>query len=472
MSEPRTFFDKVWSQHVIADLGDNSYLLQVDRLVLHELSGSVTLREALETNRRPMCPDQVFTIIDHVLSTQPGRGLNDGRNATASELIKFTRKTALEMGTHFFDVDDHRQGIGHVISPEFGIALPGLTHVSGDSHTATVGGIGALAWGIGSSEGIHILATQTIQEAKPKTMRVRFEGNLPAGTSPKDMILHLIGEIGANGGIGYAVEFAGEVVRDMSVEGRLTLCNMTIEFSGKYGFVPPDETTIEYMKGREFTPKGAAWDAAVAFWRTLPTDPDAVFDKELVVDCSNLEPQVTWGTSPQQVLPVSAAIPAPESFADAGARMSAARALEYHGLKPGTPFSEIPIDVAYVGACTNARLSDLRKAAAILKGRHVAAGVLAICVPGSTKVKKDAEAEGLDRIFIDAGFEWHESGCAMCGNGGADRLKGLRVISTTNRNFEGRQGPGTKTHLASPETVAASALVGRISDHRKVSYWD
>jgi 3-isopropylmalate/(R)-2-methylmalate dehydratase large subunit len=299
---------------------------------------------------------------------------------------------------------------------------------------------------------------------------VRFEGELPQGTSAKDMILHLIGEIGANGGIGYAVEFGGAVVRDMSVEGRLTLCNMTIEFSGKYGFVPPDETTIDYLKGREYSPKGAAWDEAVAFWRALPTDPGATFDKELIIDCSNLEPQVTWGTSPQQVLPIGAAMPDPASFADAGARASATRALEYHGLRAGTPFSEIPIDVAYVGACTNARLSDLRKAAAILKGRHVAEGVLAICVPGSTQVKKDAEAEGLDRIFIDAGFEWHESGCAMCGNGGAERLKGLRVISTTNRNFEGRQGPGTKTHLASPETVAASALAGHIADHRKVSH--
>jgi 3-isopropylmalate/(R)-2-methylmalate dehydratase large subunit len=469
MTEPRTFFEKVWSQHVIADCGDNAYLLQVDRLVLHELSGSVTLREALETNRRPDSPDQVFTIIDHVLSTRPGRGMDEGRNETASELIRFTRKTAREMGTQFIDVDDHRQGIGHVISPEFGIALPGLIHVSGDSHTATVGGIGALAWGIGSSEGIHILATQTIQETKPKTMRVRFEGELPSDSSPKDMILHLIGEIGANGGIGYAVEFAGEVVRKMPVEGRLTLCNMAIEFSAKFGFVPPDETTIDYFKGVLYAPKGAGWDRAVAHWRTLASDEGAVFDKEIVIDCSAIEPQVTWGTSPQQVLPITGAMPDPESFADAGARTSAARALEYHGLKPGTPFTEIPIDAAYIGACTNARLSDLRKAAAILKGHHVAKGVQAICVPGSTKVKKDAEAEGIDKIFIDAGFEWLESSCAMCGNGGAERLKGLRVISTTNRNFEGRQGPGTKTHLASPETVAASALAGRIADHRKIS---
>jgi 3-isopropylmalate/(R)-2-methylmalate dehydratase large subunit len=468
MGQKLTFFEKVWNQHVIADLGDNAYLLQIDRLFLHELSGSITIRELQESGRAPACPDQVFAVIDHVVSTKPGRGLSDGRNATASEMIKQTRQAVNEMGLTFFDVGDPRQGIVHVVSPELGIALPGLTLVCGDSHTCTVGGIGALAWGIGSTEGIHVLATQTLQQVKPKTMRIAFEGVLPAGISAKDMILHLIGRIGANGGIGYAVEFAGEAVRSMPVEARLTLCNMAIEFSAKYGFVPPDETTFDYLKGREFAPKGAAWDRAVAFWRTLPSDPDATFDAELTVDCSALEPQVTWGTSPQHVLPVSGAVPAPESFADRGARTLVERALDYQGLTPGMRLSEIPIEVAYIGACTNARLSDLRKAAAILRGRHVAAGVTAICVPGSTQVKLAAEAEGLDQIFKNAGFEWHESGCAMCGNGGADRLHDRRVVSTTNRNFEGRQGPRTRTHLASPETVAASALTGRITDVRSL----
>jgi 3-isopropylmalate/(R)-2-methylmalate dehydratase large subunit len=304
---------------------------------------------------------------------------------------------------------------------------------------------------------------------KPKTMRVNFDGKLAPGVHAKDMILHLIGTIGANGGIGYAVEFAGEAVRSLPVEGRLTLCNMAIEFSAKYGFVPPDEVTYEYLKGREFAPKGAAWDRAVAYWRTLPTDAGAAFDHEVTIDCTEIDPQVTWGTSPQHVVSVGGSVPDPTEASDVGTRNLVERALNYVGLKPGTPIGGVPIDVAYIGSCTNARLSDLRVAAAVLKGRKVAANVLAICVPGSTTVKAAAEAEGLDRIFRDAGFEWHESGCAMCGSGGADRLGGRRVISTTNRNFEGRQGPQTRTHLASPATVAASAIAGHIADARRIA---
>jgi 3-isopropylmalate/(R)-2-methylmalate dehydratase large subunit len=465
-SNHRTFFEKVWTDHFIADLGDNTHLLQIDRLFLHELSGSVTIRELLESGRKPDSPGQVFAVIDHVVSTAPGRGVNDGRNATASEMIQQTRRNVNDMGFTFFDVGDRRQGIVHVVSPELGIALPGSTLVCGDSHTCTVGGIGALAWGIGSTEGIHVLATGALQQAKPKTMRITFEGTRPAGVTSKDMVLNLIGRLGANGGIGYAVEFAGPVVRAMSVEERLTLCNMAIEFSAKYGFVPPDEVTLDYLRGREFAPKGADWGRAVDYWRSLPSDPEAAFDREYVVDCSSLEPQVTWGTSPQHVIGISGRIPAPEDFDDAGALGLAVRALDYQRLQSAEPIAGTPVDVAYIGACTNARLSDLRNAAALLRGRKVAPGVLAICVPGSTQVKADAEAEGLHRVFIDAGFEWHESGCAMCGNGGAHRLQDLRVISTTNRNFEGRQGPRTRTHLASPVTVAASAVAGVIADPR------
>jgi 3-isopropylmalate/(R)-2-methylmalate dehydratase large subunit len=463
----QTFFEKVWNDHLITDMGDSTDLLQIDRLFLHELSGSVTIRELIEANRQPDSPSQVFAVIDHVVSTTPGRGINDGRNATASEMIQQTRKAVNEMGFTFFDVGDKRQGIVHVVSPELGIALPGSTLVCGDSHTCTVGGIGALAWGIGSTEGIHVLATGALQQVKPKTMRVTFTGKRADHVTAKDMIMNLIGRLGANGGIGYAVEFAGPVVRDMSIEERLTLCNMAVEFSAKYGFIPPDEKTYDYLKGREFAPKGAAWDEAVAYWRTLPTDPDAVFDREYAVDCSDLTPQVTWGNSPQHVINIDGVIPSPADFEDAGTASLVQKALDYQQLDSGRTMTGVPIDVAYIGACTNARLSDLRTAAAILKGRKVASTVTAICIPGSTQVKADAEAEGLDKIFIEAGFEWHESGCGMCGNGGAVRLKGLRTISTTNRNFEGRQGPGTRTHLASPATVAASAIAGVIADPRQ-----
>jgi 3-isopropylmalate/(R)-2-methylmalate dehydratase large subunit len=464
---PKTFFEKVWDEHVIADLGDSTALLQIDRLVLHEMSGSVAIRQLEESGRQPAMPELVFTVIDHVIDTVPGRGPSQSPAKAGAAMIEGARRGSKKYGFTFFDVGDPRQGIAHVIAPELAVALPGLTLVCGDSHTSTIGGIGALAWGIGSTEGEHVLATQTLAQVKPKTMRVNFEGKLAPGVFAKDMVLHLIGRIGANGGIGYAVEFAGPAIRALPIEGRLTVCNMAIEFQAKYGFIPPDELTIEYLNGREFAPKGAAWDAAVKHWRSLPTDPGAVFDNEVTIDCGEIRPHVTWGTSPQQVAPIDGRVPDPSEFADPGARKLVERALEYIRLKPGTPMSEIPIDVAYIGSCTNARLSDLRAAASILKGRKVKAGVTAICVPGSTQVKAAAEAEGIDKIFRDAGFEWHESGCALCGHMGNDRLADQRVISTTNRNFEGRQGPKTRTHLASPATVAASAVEGRIADVRR-----
>ena len=465
----RTFFEKVWSDHVIKDLGDNSALLQIDRLFLHELSGSHALRGLEESGRKPACANQVFAVIDHVIDTVPGRTPSQTHLKAGAEMIESVRRRAPQFGITLFDVTDARQGIVHVISPERGIALPGTTLTCGDSHTCTVGGVGALAWGIGSSEDQHVLATQTLTQTKPKTMRINFEGKLGAGVYPKDMILHLIGTIGVNGGIGYAVEFAGSTIRNLPVEGRLTICNMAIEFTARYGFVPADEVTFAYLKGREYAPKGKAWDSAVSYWRSLATDPGAVFDKEVTIDSTAITPQVTWGSSPQQVVGIDGKTPMPANTADAAERRFVERGLEYMQLAAGTPLEGVTIDAAYIGSCTNARLSDLQAAAAVLKGRKVAPGVQAICVPGSTQVKADAEAAGLDRIFKAAGFEWHESGCALCANIGNDRLANVRVISTTNRNFEGRQGPRTRTHLASPATVAASAIAGRIADVRKLS---
>lgn len=464
----RTFFEKVWEDHLITALGPDSDLLQVDRLVLHELSGSQAVRALAEAGRTPVSRGQVYTVIEHLISTQPGRGPTDSVSKSGPVMIETTRRASREWGFHFIDYDDPRQGIAHVVAPELGIAFPGATLVCCDSHTSTVGGVGALSWGIGASEAEHVLATQTLTQSRPKTMRVCFEGVLRDGVYAKDMILALIGQVGAQGGIGYAVEYAGAAVRSLPIEGRLTLCNMSIEFSAKYGFVPPDETTIAYLAGREFSPKGADWDRAVAYWRGLPTDEGARFDREVTVDCSSLAPQVTWGISPQQVGAIDSRIPDPGSATDSEARSLAQRALDYMRLSPGTPLSGIPIDVAYIGSCTNARLSDLRVAAAILKGRKVKPGVQAVCVPGSTPVKCAAEAEGIDRVFRDAGFEWHESACGFCGHIGSDRFADLRVVSTTNRNFEGRQGPKTRTHLASPATVAASAVAGCIADARRL----
>lgn len=466
MSTPLTFFDKVWDQHVIADLGDNTALLQIDRLFLHELSGSAAISNLEASGRRPACKNQVFSVIDHLISTRPGRGVDEAGSRGGGGLIRAMRRLSHKYGITFFDANDSRQGIVHVVSPELGIALPGLTLVCGDSHTCTVGGIGALAWGIGASECEHVLATQTLVQVKPKTMRINFEGTLAPGVYAKDLVLYLIGQIGADGGIGYAVEFAGSVIRNLPIEGRMTICNMAVEFQAKYGFVPADEKTFEYLRGRDYAPDGPLWDEAVEHWRALATEPGAVFDREITIDCSMIEPQVTWGTSPQQVTEVSSEVPDPAEMEDPALQKLSSRALEYMALKSGTNLSEVPIDVAYIGSCTNARISDLREAAAILQGRKVARGVKAICVPGSTSVRRQAEREGLDRTFLDAGFEWHESGCAMCSSGGADRVAGSRVISTTNRNFENRQGPGTRTHLASPATVAASAIAGHIADVR------
>jgi 3-isopropylmalate/(R)-2-methylmalate dehydratase large subunit len=464
-TKPLTFFEKVWREHAIADLGDGAFLLQADRLMLHDVSGSVMMRTLIEQGHAPDSRSQVFAIIDHLLVTKPQAARRDGWTPIAAQMIGETRHLAGQLGLELIDVEDPRQGITHVIAPELAIALPGLTVLCGDSHTCTLGGLGALAWGIGTSEGVHVMATQTIVETMPKLMRVTFDGQLGPGVSAKDMILRLIGEIGVAGGTGCAIEFAGEAVRALPVEARLTLCNMSVECSAKWGFIAPDDKVFDFLCGRAYAPRGAAWDEAVAHWRTLATDEGAHFDREVRIDVTTLEPQVTWGTSPQHVAAVNSRVPSPASMGDAPSRALAQAALDYQQLEPGLPLDSVRIDVAYIGTCTNARLSDLRLAAEFLRGRKVAPHVAALCVPGSATVKRDAEAEGLDVVFRDAGFEWHDPGCGMCGSG-RGRFENVRVVSTSNRNFENRQGKRTRTHLASPLTVAACAVAGRIADPR------
>jgi 3-isopropylmalate/(R)-2-methylmalate dehydratase large subunit len=466
----RTIIDKIWHEHEITDLGDGTSLIYIDRVFLHERTGSVAMKELAAAHRRVRNPEQVFCTMDHIVDTLPGR-TDHTRMPGGIEFITQTREAARAAGIHLFDLGDDRQGIVHVVSPEQGIALPGVTLVCPDSHTGTLGGIGALAWGIGSTEAEHALATKTLVVRKPKSMRVRFEGDLPAGVTAKDMILRLIGAHSSSGGVGYVIEFAGEAVRSLTVEARLTLCNMGVEFGAWTGIISPDEKVFEYVTGRPFAPKDHVLQQALAYWQTLHSDAGARFDAEITIDCGELAPQVTWGTSPQHETGIGGAVPDPAREPDPNRRQSMERALEYMALKPGTPMNQIPIQAAFIGSCTNSRLSDLRSAAAILKGRKVAAGVKAICVPGSSQVKLAAEREGLDRVFRDAGFEWRESGCSMCFFAGGESF-GLeeRVVSSTNRNFENRQGPRTRTHLASPVTVAASAITGRLTDARTLAH--
>ena len=464
---PRTLFDKLWNSHLVRELGEGVALLAIDRIFLHERTGSVALKSLKDTGRPVLDPSRVFCTMDHIVDTTTGRG-DETRMPGGTAFIVETRDAARAAGIHLFDVRDPLQGIVHVISPELGIVLPGATVVCPDSHTCTQGAMGAFAWGIGSTEAEHALATGTLRVKRPKTMRVRFEGTLPAGVTAKDMTLALIAAHGSVGGNGYAVEYAGAAVEGLEIEARLTLCNMATEFSAVTGFIAPDEKTFEYLRGRAHAPVGAEWERAVESWRALRSDDGAVFDKEIVIDVSNLSPMITWGTSPQHAVPIRASVPAQ---ADSGTTAEAySRALQYMELQPGLPLESLTIDAAFIGSCTNSRLSDLRRAAAILRGRRVAAGVRAICVPGSMSVKRAAEAEGLDQVFRDAGFEWRESGCSMCFFAGGESFgKHERVVSSTNRNFESRQGPETRTHLASPETVAASAVAGHLIDFRRLT---
>ena len=403
---------------------------------------------------------------ERLIDTDPDR-TDQTKFPGGSEFISTFRRGVARSGIRSFDIDDPFQGIVHVIAPELGIAQPGLTIVCGDSHTCTMGGIGALAWGIGITQGEHVLSTQTLAVKRPKTMRIRFDGAIGPCVTAKDLILYLIARYGTRGGQGCAIEFAGPAIEALSCEGRMTLCNMAVEFGAWTGVVAPDEVTVAFLRGKPYAPQGEQWDQAVAWWRTLRSDDGAVYDAEIVIDASSIEPQVSWGTSSQQTVGVGGIVPAPASLADSVAVASAEKAIGYTGVEAGAPIAGLPIDAAFIGSCTNARLDDLRSAARILKGRRVAPGVKAICVPGSTPVKHAAEAEGLDRIFLEAGFEWRASGCSLCFYAGGDSFgDARRTISSTNRNFENRQGPGVRTHLASPLTVAASAINGWITDPR------
>lgn len=457
----RTIFDKLWDAHRVKRISADTDLLYIDRIFLHERTGSIALKSLEQAGRSVRDPRSVFVTMDHIVDTRPGRG-DTSRMPGGEAFILATRESAHAAGVTLFDVNDPGQGIVHVISPEQGIAVPGVTLVCPDSHTCTVGGLGALAWGIGSTEAEHALATGTLAVRRPGQMQVDVRGTLGPGVYAKDLVLYLIGRHGASGGIGYAVEFTGEAVRSLPVESRLTLCNMAVEFGAWTGLVAPDDKTIEYVRGRPYAPKGRSWDAAVEAWRALPTDEGAAYDRRLALDAGGIGPQVTWGTSPEHVISLDEPVPAAVdgTVRDEGRE----RALAYMELKAGARLGGLPVDGAFIGSCTNSRLSDLREAARVLRGRTVAPGVQAVCVPGSSAVKRKAEAEGLDRVFREAGFEWQESGCAMCFYaGGATFPPGARVMSSTNRNFEGRQGPGVRTHLASPATVAASAVLGRIA---------
>jgi 3-isopropylmalate/(R)-2-methylmalate dehydratase large subunit len=465
---PATIIEKIWNLHAVAELGDDTSLLNIDRLVMHERTGGRMLEGVRGAGRKVFDPKMVVGTYDHIIDTTPGRGertLFPG----GQEFIKTYRDNAAAADIELFEIGDPRQGIVHVMAPELGIAAPGMTLVCADSHTPTVGGIGALAWGIGVTQGEHVLSTQCLAIKRPRRMRVVFDGTLGPLVTAKDIILWLIGRYGASGGKGFVIELAGSVIRSFSVAERMTICNMAVEFGAWTAIVAPDDVTIAYMAQRPYRPQGAHWDMAVAHWRSLRSDDGAVFDAEIVVDCSEIEPQVTWGTSSEHVMSVSGQVPDPESQPAPSKRASMEQALSYIELRPGARLQGLPIEAAFIGSCTNSRIEDLRMAASLLRGRKVAAGVTAICVPGSTSVKAQAEAEGLDSIFRDAGFEWRESGCSLCFYAGGDSFgTAKRVITSTNRNFENRQGPGVRSHLASPVTVAASAVAGTICDPRRL----
>jgi 3-isopropylmalate/(R)-2-methylmalate dehydratase large subunit len=464
----KTLFDKIWDAHLVHEEEDGTSLLYIDRHLVHEVTSPQAFEGLRQSGRTVRRVDATLAVPDHnVPTTDRSKGIAD---ETSRIQVETLQQNCRDFGVTLLDMHDIRQGIVHVIGPEQGFTLPGTTIVCGDSHTSTHGAFGALAFGIGTSEVEHVLATQTLIQRRPKNMLVRVEGELPLGVTPKDVILAIIAKIGTAGGTGHVIEYAGEVIRNMTIEGRMTVCNMSIEAGARAGLVAPDEATYRYLMGRPMAPKGAAWEQAVAHWRALPSDPGARYDKEVVLQAGDIEPQVTWGTSPQDVQPVSGAVPNPASFEDQRRRQAAERSLAYMALEPGTPINAIAIDRVFIGSCTNSRIEDLRAAAAVAKGRRVASSVHAMVVPGSGLIKHQAEEEGLDRIFLDAGFEWREAGCSMCLAMNADKLEpGERCASTSNRNFEGRQGRGGRTHLMSPAMAAAAAIAGHITDVRKLA---
>jgi 3-isopropylmalate/(R)-2-methylmalate dehydratase large subunit len=465
MAQARTLFDKIWDSHVVDAAADGTTTLYIDRHLVHEVTSPQAFEGLRVAGRKVRRPDATFAVADHnVPTTDRSQGIADPESRLQVETLA---ENAKDFGVSYFGMDDVRQGVVHIMGPEQGLTLPGMTIVCGDSHTSTHGAFGALAFGIGTSEVEHVLATQTLVQKRAKNMRISVEGDLPPGVTAKDLILAIIGTIGTAGGTGYVIEFAGKAVQALSMEGRMTVCNMTIEGGARAGLIAPDETTFEYLKGRPYAPKGAAFEQAVAYWKTLPSDEGAHYDKEIVLDATKLVPFVTWGTSPEDAAPITASVPNPADVADAGKRAAIERSLAYMGLTAGTPLSDITVDRVFIGSCTNGRIEDLRAAAEVAKGRKVAAGVSAMVVPGSGLVKEQAEQEGLDKIFLDAGFEWREPGCSMCLAMNADRLEpGERCASTSNRNFEGRQGRGGRTHLVGPAMAAAAAVTGRLTDVR------
>jgi len=466
-SKPRTLFDKVWDAHVVERLEDGTCILFIDRHLVHEVTSPQAFEGLRMAGRKVRRPDLTIAVADHNIPTIDRRnGIKEEDSRIQVETLEANVK---EFGVPYIPILDVRQGIVHIIGPELGISLPGQTLVCGDSHTATHGALGALAFGIGTSEVEHVLATQTLLQKPAKNMQVNVTGGLPFGTSAKDLILAIIGKIGTAGGNGHVIEYTGDTIRALDMAGRMTVSNMSIEAGARAGMIAPDETTFEYVKGRPYAPKGAAFEQAVAYWRTLPTDAGASYDKVVQVTANDIAPMVTWGTTPEAVVPVTGVVPGLEEIADEGVRAQRQRMLDYMGLTPGQKMTDLKVDVVFIGSCTNGRIEDLRAAAAVAKGRKVAPGVRALVVPGSGLVKQQAEQEGIDRILIESGFEWREPCCSMCLGMNPDKISaGQRCASTSNRNFEGRQGIGGRTHLVSPAMAAAAAVTGRFADVREL----
>ncbi len=469
---PKTLFEKVWEQHIVAEPAGEPTLIYIDLHLIHEVTSPQAFEGLRLAGRKVRRPDRCVATVDHNVPTILADRFNIVDQIAAKQ-ISTLRENCKEFGVELFDIGSREQGIVHVIGPELGITKPGMTIVCGDSHTSTHGAFGALAFGIGTSEVEHVLATQTLPQGKPKTFRIAVEGELPKGVTAKDIVLAIIGKIGTDGATGHVIEYAGSAIRSLSMEGRMTICNMSIEAGARAGMIAPDETTFEYLKGRRYSPQGVAWDKAVQEWSQLPTDPGAKFDRELVIDAATLVPYVSWGTSPGMVAPITAVVPNPADAESEADRRSFERALEYMDLKAGTLLEEIHVDRVFIGSCTNSRIEDLRAAAKVASGHKVSTHVSAMVVPGSMQVKEQAEAEGLDLVFKAAGFDWREPGCSMCLGMNPDILSpGERCASTSNRNFEGRQGRGGRTHLVSPEMAAAAAIAGHFVDVRNWSSLD
>ncbi|HLQ33754.1 MAG TPA: 3-isopropylmalate dehydratase large subunit [Chloroflexota bacterium] len=462
---PKTIIDKIWDDHRVYSHEGEPDLLFVDLHLIHEITTAQAFDGLRLNNRTVRHPELTLATVDHNVPTTPGRALTD---PIAKKQIETIGRNVADFRIHFEDMFSQRQGIVHVIGPELGASQPGMVIVCGDSHTSTHGAVGALAIGIGTSEVEHVLATQTLPQKRPKTLKIDVNGELPLGTTPKDLILGIIHKIGVSGAVGHAIEYCGATFRKLSMEGRMTVCNMSIEAGGRAGLVAPDDTTFAYLEGREYAPTGADWERALDYWRSLPSDPDATFDRTVTIDAATeIEPFVTWGTNPGQSVPVTGRVPDPAEFADEMVRGNAERSLKYQALEPGTAIQDISVDKVFIGSCTNSRLEDLRLAASVIKGKKKHPHVTALVVPGSGQVKAAAEAEGLDKVFTEAGFEWREAGCSMCLGMNPDVLgPGERCASTSNRNFEGRQGPGGRTHLVSPAMAAAAAIAGHFVDVR------